>query len=321
MIFMRILLAAPLVLSMFSFAWSQESELCFAARPNDVETVSVDMPVSENKQLSAGLLTDSNPFAEAVHSTVPNALQEQKEVSLGDKAPDCCKPKEAKKIGVPPDEIDDPDPIAPKEKFHWKPALIQSLAFAGFQNAFRVIGQEKTRRELGGPFFRDWGRSVASLRGWRDGDKFVTNYVAHPLQGAFTGRIFVNHSERARKEEFGTSKKYWETRMKALAWSAAWSVQFELGPISEATIGNVGTFKENGYNTMAYVDLVVTPVIGTAVLVGEEALDKYLLKNWIEKKTSSKFKIRLLRSLLTPTTSIGNLVNWKVPWKRYNRPL
>jgi hypothetical protein len=67
--------------------------------------------------------------------------------------------------------------------------------------------------------------------------------------------------------------------------------------------------------------LVVTPVVGTAVLIGEEALDKYLLKNWIEKKTSSKFKIRLLRSLLTPTTSIGNLVNWKVPWKRYTRPL
>ena len=195
---------------MFSFAWSQESDTRFAAQPNDIEAVSV-IPEGENTPQSADLPKDNTLLAEAAHSVVPNAPQVEKQAPLDYKAFDCCKPKEAKKVVAPASDIDDPDPIAPREKFHWKPALIQSFAFAGFQNAFRVIAQEKTRRELGGPFFRDWGRSVASLRGWRDGDNFVTNYIAHPLQGAFTGRIYVNNSERARKQEFGASKKYWET--------------------------------------------------------------------------------------------------------------
>src|SRR5215203_1111274 len=46
------------------------------------------------------------------------------------------------------------DSINPKEKFHWKPALAQSIAFLAFQHSFRMT-QEKTRDGLrGGPFFR-----------------------------------------------------------------------------------------------------------------------------------------------------------------------
>lgn len=213
------------------------------------------------------------------------------------------------------------DAIDPKEKFHWKPALAQSMAFLAMKHSFRIVFQEKTRREFAGPFFRDWGRSVKNLRGWSDGDNLATNYVLHPMQGAFTGRIFVNNSDNAKKQEFGAKKQYWRSRGKALVWSAVWSTQFELGPISEATIGNVGLHVKDGRSIMTYGDLVVTPVVGTAFLVGEDAIDKYILKNWLEKKSSNKFKIRLLRSLLTPTTSLSNLIRGKVPWKRDHRPL
>jgi hypothetical protein len=305
---------------MFSFAWSQESDGRFAVQLDEVETV------SDVRDAETGSYLDTPPKVNNLSSEngdihFPDGEQAIKDVPLARPVPACCKVKDAEKADEPGGNIDDPDAIAPKEKFHWRPALIQSLAFAGFQNAFRAAAQGKTRRELGGPFFRDWGRSVRGLRGWRDGDNFITNYVGHPMQGAFTGRIFVNNSDRARKQEFGASKEYWVSRGKALAWSAAWSTQFELGPLSEATIGNVGMYKVDGYNTMAYVDLVVTPVVGTGLLIGEDAIDRFVLKNWLEKKSSSKFKIKLLRTLLTPTTSLSNMVNWKVPWKRYNRPL
>jgi hypothetical protein len=206
------------------------------------------------------------------------------------------------------------------EKFHWKPALVQSGIFLGFQHGFRLAAQKSTRSQLGGPFFRDWGRTIKSLRGWRDGNKFYINYIGHPLQGGLTGRIFVNNSDAAKKQEFGKSKKYWESRFKALAWSTFWSTQFELGPISEANIGNVGlrpSKRSGGYSPMGYVDLVVTPVVGTGVLIGEDAIDKYILRNWLERKgNKTKTQIKFLRTVLTPTTSIGNLLRGKVPWKR-----
>jgi hypothetical protein len=138
------------------------------------------------------------------------------------------------------------------------------------------------------------------------------------LQGGLTGRIFVNNSDRSKKQEFGKSKKYWESRLKAMAWSAVWSTQFELGPVSEANIGNVGLVPRGKYSSMAYVDLVVTPVVGTGLLIGEDAIDKYILKNRIEKK-GNKTKVKILRTILTPTTSIGNLLRGKVPWKRDTR--
>jgi len=221
---------------------------------------------------------------------------------------------------VPTPPRDDDKSIVLKEKFHWKPALAQSMLFLSVQHGFRMT-QPKTARELGGPFFKDWFQSVKNMRGWRDGDSSFTNYVGHPLQGATTGRIFVNNSDRARKQEFGLSREYWNSRVKALLWSAFWSTQFELGPISEASLGNVGMTYQNGYCTMAHVDLVVTPVVGTAVLIGEDAIDKYVLKNWLERGNSSKLKIRILRSFLTPSMSATNLIRLKVPWKRDERPL
>ncbi len=205
-----------------------------------------------------------------------------------------------------------------KEKFHWKPALIESGVFLGLQHAFRMT-QEKTTRELGGKFFRDWARSVKNLRGWEDGDSFFTNYIAHPGQGGITGRIFINNSDMAKKQEFGKSKKYWESRFKAMAWSAVWSTQFELGPISEASLGNVGLREKRGHSTMSWADLIMTPVGGTGLVIAEDAVDKYFLRNWLEKKTANKITIRIFRSFFTPTTSIANLLRRRPPWSRDNR--
>ena len=200
------------------------------------------------------------------------------------------------------------------ERFHWKPALIQSGIFLGIQHGFRMT-QKKTTRELGGPFFRDWGKSVKNLGGWEDGDSFFVNYIAHPMQGSATGRIFINNSDKAKRQEFGKSKEYWESRLKAMAWSALWSTQFELGPISEASLGNVGIHDKVGRNRMGWVDMIITPTAGTGFLIVEDIIDKCILKNWLERNASST-KIKVLRSFLTPTTSFANLLRGKYPWKR-----
>jgi hypothetical protein len=211
-------------------------------------------------------------------------------------------------------------PVKQSPKFHWKAALVQSTVFLGLQHGFRVLMQKDTRAGLRGPFFRDWQQSVKNLRGWNDGNSFFINYIAHTLQGGITGRIFVNNSDLASTQVFGKSKRYWKSRFKALAWSTAWSVQFELGVLSEANIGNVGLKpKPSGHSGMAYVDQVVTPVIGTSLLVVEDAIDRYILRDRIEKHGYRKRTIKILRSVLTPTTTIGNLLRLQVPWKRNNR--
>ncbi|HQU91171.1 MAG TPA: hypothetical protein PLK77_02685 [Pyrinomonadaceae bacterium] len=205
-------------------------------------------------------------------------------------------------------------------RFHWKPALEQSGLFLAVKHGTRLF-QSKTRREFEGKFFRDWGRSVRSLRGWNDGDSPFVNNIAHPLQGSVTGRIFINNSDRSGTAEFGKSKAYWTSRLKALAWSTAWSTQFEMGPISEATIGNVGLREKNGHSTMAWTDLVLTPSVGTGILVGEDAIDKYILKRRFERGGSKRLtvKVKLLRSFLTPTMSFSNLLRGRPPWKRTDR--
>ena len=220
-----------------------------------------------------------------------------------------------------PIEGDDPANSTKKDKFHWKTAMKQSLIMLGFQHAVRFT-QTGMRRELRGPFFRDWGESVRSLHGWKDGDSVFINYVAHSMQGATTSRIFINNSDKAKRQEFGKSKQYWESRFKAMAWSAVWSTQFELGPISEASLGNIGTYTHRIDKTMAWGDLIVTPVLGTSWAIGEDAIDKYILKNWVERGWNGgpvSKKVKILRSFLTPTTSIANLLRGNMPWKRDNR--
>lgn len=220
--------------------------------------------------------------------------------------------------GDPPSAADDPSGKPPRrERFHWRPAVIESLNFLALQQSLRMV-QKKTRRELDGKFFADWGRSVRNLGGWRDGDSFLTNYIAHPMQGAVTGRIFINNSDRSKRLEFDISSEYWESRFKAMIWSAVWSTQFELGPLSEASIGNVGLYDRTGPNRMGWVDIVVTPMAGTAVIIGEDLIDKYFLRKWLERGTS-RTRIKIFRTFFTPFQSFTNVLGGRKPWHRDNR--
>lgn len=216
----------------------------------------------------------------------------------------------------PYDEIltDDPPKVTDTDQtdegFQWRSAIKQSLLFLSIQHGY-ALTQPKTRQALKeGNFFKDYVKSVKSLNGWGDGGRFFTNYIAHPMQGAFTGFIQVHNDPKGKKLRFGNSADYWKSRLKAMAWSAAWSTQFEIGPLSQASIGNVGL---SGKQT--YVDIVMTPTAGTAMLITEDALDRYLIER-IESKTKNYYVIIFSRMLLNPTRTMANLIRFKLPWYR-----
>ncbi len=206
---------------------------------------------------------------------------------------------------------DDAADIKP-QGFRWGSAIRQSLMFLAIQHGY-AFTQPKTREALKGKFWKDYAKSVKSLHGWDDGGRFFTNYIAHPMQGSFVGFIQIQNDPKGLKQQFGTSGDYWRSRLKAMAWSAAWSVQFEIGPISQASIGNVGL---KGKQT--WEDIVVTPTLGTAMLIGEDAIDRFVMKR-IERATDNFYIKIFSRMLLSPTRTIANLFRFKAPWHR-DRP-
>ena len=196
------------------------------------------------------------------------------------------------------------------QSFHWSTAIKQSLLFVGVQHGY-ALTQPKTRRDLNGPFLKDYIRSVKSLHGWEDGGRFFTNYVAHPMQGSLLGFIQIQNDPKGMNLSYDNSHAYWRSRLKALAWSAAWSTQFEIGPVSQAAIGNVGL-----HGKQTYVDLVVTPIGGFGLLVLEDFVDKHII-HMIERHNSGNFYIKVTsRVFLNPTRSVANLLRFKTPWYR-----
>ncbi len=205
-------------------------------------------------------------------------------------------------------------PEQPEEhSFDWSSAAEESFVFLTVQNGFRLT-QKKTVRELDGPFFADYWRSVRGLGGWDDGDGSFTNYVAHPMQGAVSGYIQIQNDPRGAALQFSARPAYWKSRLRATAWSAAYSTQFELGLFSEASIGNVGLRP----GTMGYVDLVMTPTGGLGWMIGEDALDRFVMIP-LERKWDNRGLTRLLRVALSPTRSFANVLRFEKPWKRDGR--
>jgi hypothetical protein len=249
---------------------------------------------------------------------------------------DSGKEEEKSKLKVPPNDPQDrrPDFFQPapdqgpdqyqvdrrrRNSFDWNAAFRQSMIFLAIEHAFRLATEEGTRAELKGPFFKDYFKAVRSLRGWDDGDPFLVNYIGHPMQGSVAGFIQIHNDPKGANEKVSLNRNYWRSRLKAFGWSFAYSTQFELGLFSEAAIGNVGMRSyARSKHTMAYVDLVVTPVVGAGWLVGEDMLDRYLV--WpLEDKIGNRVVGLLIRTFLNPTRSFANILRGQRPWYRDNR--
>lgn len=198
----------------------------------------------------------------------------------------------------------------------WKGAIADSLRLLMIEHSTRVAFQTKTRRELGGPFFRDYARSVRIPDTWEDGDSWAVNYVGHPIHGAAAGFIWLDHEDGAHDPRLGFSGKYWASRARATAWAAGYSLQFEFGPLSEASIGNVGLRP----GTTGWVDHVVTPVGALGFMVAEDAVDRYLVLK-IESWTGNRLLRALSRMALNPSRTMSNAAQGRSPWFRAARPL
>lgn len=194
-------------------------------------------------------------------------------------------------------------------------AFGDSLKLLLIEHGIRVSFQEKTRRELGGPFWDDYVHSVRIPKQWEDSDAWWVNYIGHPIHGAAAGYIWLDHEPGA-PPDIGLSRHYWGTRGRAAAWSAVYSLQFEFGPLSEASIGNVGLRAE----TTGWVDHVVTPVGAFGLIVAEDALDRFLVK-WVEARTTNRFFRATMRLAFNPGRTLSNAASGNLPWYRPGRPL
>ena len=133
--------------------------------------------------------------------------------------------------------------------------------------------------------------------------------------GAAAGRAWlVHHPDELL--DISLSKAYWVSRAKAAQWAAFYSLQFEFGPLSEASIGNVGTRAE----TTGWVDHVVTPVGAFGLIVAEDALDRFFVR-WVDARTSNRVARASLRLLFNPARTLSNAVGGKLPWYRRDRSL
>jgi hypothetical protein len=193
--------------------------------------------------------------------------------------------------------------------------FVDSLKLLMIEHSFRIAFQEKTRRELTGPFFGDYRRSVHIPRQWEDTHGWAVNYIGHPIHGAAAGYIWIDH-DRGAPVEFRSSRSYWVTRGRAAAWVAAYSLQFEYGPLSEASIGNVGLNPV----TNGWVDHVVTPIGAFGLIVAEDALDRYVAK-WAEARMRNPFLRAGLRLALNPGRTLSNTASGRFPWHRDGRSL
>lgn len=201
-----------------------------------------------------------------------------------------------------------------ENSIHWAPLLRESLFFLGAEHTFRVATDPGVREGLKGSFVGGYADSVANIHGWSDGDPFLVNYVGHPMQGAVAGDIFIHNDPRYRKAEFGRNRAYWTSRARAVAFAWAYSEQFELGPLSEASIGHdQGKFPQQGL-----VDHVITPVIGGAWMIAEDALDRFVIRK-IEDHTRSPLIKVLARGILNPSRTFANCMELQLPWNRETR--
>jgi hypothetical protein len=211
-------------------------------------------------------------------------------------------------------------------RFHWRRALKQTFLYLSLQDTGLVLTDPEVRQEtFTGNWFSKYHDSLVASRfnHWNDGDPFLVNNVGHPMQGAVVGFIYLQNDPRAQTLELSKDGAYWKSRLRAMAWAAAYEVQWELGPIGEAGLGFEGrqwyvSATTGGWtNGAGWTDLVMSPTGGFVWMVGEDALDKVLLSK-LERKSRNPLYL-LAISALNPNRSVANLMRFRMPWRRDTR--
>ena len=217
---------------------------------------------------------------------------------------------------IDPAAVTKPPAVNEQQGPTWRGALADSLKLLMIEHGWRIAAQEETREQLRGPFLRDYVRSVKIPRTWEDSDSTLVNYIGHPIHGAAAGFIWLDHEDGSHDPALGFTMKYWASRGRATAWAALYSLQFEFGPMSEASIGNVGMRP----GTTGWVDHVVTPVGALGFMVAEDTLDRYWIL-LVERWTANRVARAVIRVLFNPSRALSNLSQGRAPWFRATRTL
>jgi hypothetical protein len=207
--------------------------------------------------------------------------------------------------------------------FRWRNALAEELEHLTSEHTWNLSTNYWVRyNTFHGRFLHNYWMAVEGFRfsRWHDDNPFLDDWIGHPMMGAISSYIEIQNNPRAMTLEIGKDRAYWHSRLVAMAWSAVYSTQWKLGPLSEASIGNTGGpvyFDNDAHkwtNGSGFVGLVSTPVGGTVWLIGEDLLDRYVVQRLEERSTNVGFLLGI--SILTPSRSFANLMRWKAPWYR-----
>jgi hypothetical protein len=165
-------------------------------------------------------------------------------------------------------------PSPEKGAIAWRSLFRDSIVLLLVQQTYRLTLEDNTTREnLGGPFFKEWFASASTLCCWDDGDRMTTNYLFHPLMGSTTSFVFANNHRASQETPIGTSGRYWKAKGAQGLYSFIYSLNYEIGPLSEASIGNIGLKP----GEMTYCDFVLTPGIGLLISIGEDAARLHII--------------------------------------------
>jgi hypothetical protein len=183
----------------------------------------------------------------------------------------------------------------------WRSVLSESMLFLTAQHLARFT-EERTANRLGGPFLKDWFDSVHSLNRFNDGGRITTNWVAHPAMGSVTTHILGQNDPEYLSNKIGSGNGYWRAKGKQFIFATAYSVQFEIGPLSESSLGNIH---------QAGIDFVLTSSLGTLWSVGEDLAAQHVL---LPLRAKHPIWANTLTILLNPTRSFANVLALKRPW-------
>jgi hypothetical protein len=184
-----------------------------------------------------------------------------------------------------------------------------------------IATDSDTRNALmGHPFWDSYLECVHQYRyhQWTDYTPFLVHDIGHPMQGAAVYSIYEQNDPKSRGLLFAPNGRFWDgnfwrSRFKAMAVVTLYEIQWKIGPVSEASIGNSGynTYPVPGLthgqttNETGFQDFVITPVYGLGWNLMEDLVDKHIMPH-IWRRTHNKF---LLTALL-PLTPCRDAANW-----------
>ncbi len=206
----------------------------------------------------------------------------------------------------------------------WGHLAIEAGTYLAFQNAGNVYTSYWYRWET--THGKWWHRYIDSVDDWRwdrwsDDNPFLDDYVGHPFMGSITNNLWIQNDPRGKVLEQSNTAPYWHSRLRAMAFSTAYSLEWKLGPVGEASIGHNGDhfYYDKGKltNETGWVELVTTPIGGLGWTLAEDALDKHVITR-LEDRSRNPLLLTAYQ-FLNPTRATANILRLRPPWYRDTR--